>query len=252
MSTISVYTTTYNALDQEYCAIEGIRSALNFADEVIVVDSHSTDGTVEAIEAINDPRIKIYYIDWLPNIGWAMYKIAKSMAIGRCTKDWCILMDADEVFHELDYDRIKKIPDAVTDNVIGIKFNTLHFYGDYGHLLNGSTAWKDLYTNKVYMVRNKLGIHHGNSGLDIDAHVDRHGIPLRQEDLVHLHVNVFHYGHVKSRTAYLKKQNRMHSFYEGREIENKDLPWVDLNSLGTFTGNHPITMKERLSGNQVL
>jgi hypothetical protein len=67
-----------------------------------------------------------------------------------------------------------------------------------------------------------------------------------------MNVNVFHYGHVKSKTAYLKKQNRMHSFYEGREIDNKDIPRVDLKSLGTFTGNHPITMKERLSGNQVL
>jgi glycosyltransferase involved in cell wall biosynthesis len=246
MSTISVYTTTYNSIDQEYCIVEGIRSALGFADEVIVVDSHSNDGTVEAIESINDPRIKIYEIDWLPRIGWAMYKIAKSMAIGRCTKDWCVLMDADEVFHELDYDKIKKVPYSVADNIIGVKFNTLHFYGDYKHLLNGSKSWKDLYTNKVYMVRNGLGIHHGNSGMDIDAHVDRYGIPLKQEYLVHLNISAFHYGHIRSDAAYLKKQNRMHSFYEGKEVNNTAIDRIDLKNLGTFIGTHPITMKNRV------
>ena len=246
MSTISVYTTTYNAIDQEYCVVEGIKSALCFADEVIVLDSHSTDETIDAIKSIGDQRIKVYYIDWLPSIGWAMYKIAKSMAIGRCTKDWCILMDADEVFHEDEYDKIKKIPEKLGKDLIGVKFNTLHFYKDYEHILNGCAKWKDLYTNKVYMVKNGLGIHHGNSGMDIDAHLDRHGMPLNQELLVHLNINVFHYGHLRSDEAYLKKQNRMHSFYEGKVIENKEVNHIDIRDLGTFSGKHPINMRNRI------
>jgi len=246
MSTISVYTTTYNAIEQEYCVIEGIKSALGFANEVIVVDSHSTDGTIDAIKSIGDPRIKIYYIDWLSGIGWAMYKIAKSMAIGRCTGDWCVLMDADEVFHENEFEKIKNIPKIVSENIIGIKFNTLHFCEDYNHILNGNKNWKDLYTNKVYMVRNGLGIHHGNSGMDIDAHVDRYGIPLLRGNLVHLNINVFHYGHIRSDIAYLKKQNRMRSFYEGKVIEDTAVTHVDLGDLGTFSGEHPINMKSRI------
>jgi len=242
---ISVYTTTYNSIDQEYCVIEGIKSALEFADEVVVLDSHSTDGTIESIKSIGDPRIKIYFIDWLPSIGWAMYKIAKSMAIGRCTKDWCVLMDADEVFHEFDAKIIKDIPNKVTENIIGIKFNTLHFYKDYYHLLNGCPKWKDLYTNKVYMVRNGLGIHHGNSGMDIDAHLDRYGIPLKAEKIAHLNVNVFHYGHVRSDKAYLEKQNRMHSFYEGKEVNSEGISWIT-EELGTFSGEHPKYMKSRI------
>ena len=252
MSTISVYTTTYNAIDQEYCVVEGIKSALGFADEVIVLDSHSTDGTIDAINAIGDDRVKIYYIDWLPNIGWAMYKIAKSMAIGRCTKDWCVLMDADEVFHENEYVKIKQVPDILSPEIVGVKFNTLHFYGDHKHILNGCKGWKDLYTNKVYMVRNGLGIHHGNSGMDIDAHVNRYGIPLPQENLVHLNLNVFHYGHLRSDKAYLKKQNRMHTFYEGKTVEHKEVPHIDLNNLGTFSGEHPINIRDRIEKKRVL
>jgi len=247
MSTISVYTTTYNAIEQEYCVIEGIKSALGFADEVIVVDSHSTDGTVEAIQAIGDPRVKIHQIEWIPRIGWAMFKIAKSISAGLCTSDWCVLMDADEVYHEMEYEKIKRIPSSVTDNIIAVKFNTLHFYKDYEHLLNGYSGWKDLYTSKVYMFRNNLGIHHGNSGMDIDAHVDLHGIPLDISKIVHVNINVFHYGHVRSEEAYLKKQNRQHGFYHGKVLNDTSVKWIDLNDLGTFKGNHPVEMQHRIT-----
>jgi len=246
MSTISVYTTTYNAIEYDYCPIEGIKSALQFSDEVIVIDSCSTDGTVESIRAIGDDRIKIYSIDWLESIGWAMNKISRSMGIGRCTKDWCILMDADEVFHEKDYDRIKMLSETSPKEVIGIKFNTLHFYVDYDHVLNGYSGWKDLYTNKIYMVRNGLGIHHGNSGMDIDAQVDRHGIPLNHKFITYYGVDVFHYGHVRSEEAYLKKQNRMHSFYSGCIVNETSIKKIDLNSLNLFVGSHPETMRTKI------
>ena len=252
MSTISVYTTTYNAIEQEYCIVEGIRSALGFADEVIVVDSNSTDDTIDAIKSIGDDRVKIYSIDWLPNIGWAMYKIAKSMSIGRCTKEWCVLMDADEVFHEDDSGKIRGITDCVGNSVSGIRFNTLHFYKDYRHVLNGSNAWKDLYTSKTYMVRNGLGIHHGNSGMDIDAHVDRHGIPVEQSKIFNLNVNVFHYGHVRSAEAYAKKQNRMHSFYEGKELVYSSPKEIDIERLNIFSGDHPKEMKNKVEKHLVI
>jgi glycosyltransferase involved in cell wall biosynthesis len=244
--TISVYTTTFNALREEYCVIEGIKSALQFADEVVVLDSHSTDGTVDAIKAIGDDRIKIYYIDWLNSIGWAMYKIAKSMALGRCTKDWCVLMDADEVFHDKDLWDIHQLPFLANDKINAFRFNTLHFYKDYDHLLNGNPRWKDLYTKKVYMVRNGLGIHHGNSGMDIDAHLDRYGIPLKEESIMDTGINVYHYGHVRSDQAYLEKQNRMHSYYEGKEINRTKIDWIDTNDLKRFEGLHPSFMKDKI------
>jgi hypothetical protein len=155
-------------------------------------------------------------------------------------------MDADEVFHEADYDRIKKIPESVGEGVQAIRFNTLHFYKDYYHLLNNSTGWKDMYTSKVYMVRNGLGIHHGNSGTDIDAHLDRYGIPIKEDSIVHLTPSVFHYGHVRSDYAYLNKQNRMHTYYEGKPIKNESVVWIPEDKLTTFSGKHPDVMKKRV------
>jgi len=247
MSTISVYTTTFNALSMEYCILEGVKSALCFADEIVVVDSGSTDGTIEALRSLEDERIKIYHLDWLKNIGWAMYKIIKSMAIGRCTSDWCVLMDADEVIHEKDFERIKRIPHSVSDNIVAVKFNTLHFYRDYKHLLNGTSKWKDLYTNKIYMVRNGLGIHHGNSGMDIDAHLDRHGMPIGKDHIVHAKIDMFHYGHVRSASTYLKKQNTMDSYYHGKEITRESVPWIEEADLTAYSDSHPCAMKSTIA-----
>jgi len=247
MSTISVYTTTYNVIQQEYCFIEAIKSALGFADEVVVCDGGSTDGTVEAIMAIGDPRIKIVTCKWLHSIGWGMHKILRTVAIGNCTSDWCVLMDADEVFHENSYPSIKKIPMHMGSDILAVRFNTLHFYKDYWHLLNGYSGWKDLYTSKIYMVRNGFGIHHGNSGLDIDAHVDNRGVAIEDRHCVNVQVYVHHYGHVRSEEGYARKQSRMHSQYEGKKIEYKNAYNIDLKELVTFSGPHPKVMEELIN-----
>lgn len=251
MKTISVYTTTTNAIEGEFTAVESIRSALGFADEVIVIDGGSIDSTLTNICLINDHRIRVFNNQWLHTIGTGMYPINKSLGMGRCTSEWCILMDSDEVFHESDYERIRTIPEHVGDNIVAVEFNTLHFYRDYYHLLNGCSEWKDLYTKKIYMVRNGLGIHHGSVGGDPDAHVMCDGSPIPRDRVLTANVSVFHYGHVRSREYYLKKTAQLHGHFNGKDIDyqklDKEFKWVPWEKLSTFSGDHPKVMKERIA-----
>jgi len=249
MSKISVYTMTTNSIVSEYTTIEGIKSALLFADEVVVLDGRSTDNTIDKIKEIDDDRIKIYTNRWLPSLGKAMWAINKSLALGRCTGDWCILMDADEVYHEKDVEAIKRLTGSVADNIIAIEFNTLHFYKDYKHLLNGCKDWKDLYTHKIYMVRNGLGIHHGAVGLDPDNHVDNDGQLIPLENRVMVDVCSYHYGHVRSAEKYVDKYNMIERAFHGDNHINKtvdNFEWVSEEKLTDFTGTHPAVMEDRI------
>jgi glycosyltransferase involved in cell wall biosynthesis len=182
-----------------------------------------------------------------------MTGINKSLALGYCTGDWCVLMDSDEVYHEEDAEAIRRLPDVVSSDIVGIEFNTLHFYKDYFHLMNGCPDWKDLYNHKVYMVRNGLCIHHGAVNTEPDAHVDLHGKPIDPSKTMLAKIRVFHYGHARSREAYVKKLNHIEGRHSGWKWKPKtvdDFEWISDNKLVDFKGNHPLVMRERLSAGQ--
>ncbi len=62
-------------------------ASVSFADEVIVVDSGSVDGTVEIAEALG---ARVFRRDW-PG-----FAAQKNFAIAQCTGDWILSLDADE------------------------------------------------------------------------------------------------------------------------------------------------------------
>lgn len=253
MTKISAYTMTTDAIKNEYFSVEGIKSALLFADEVVVLDGGSTDNTIEQIEQIGDPRIKIYTNKWLHSLGKSMTGINKSLSLGYCTGDWCILMDSDEVYHEEDVEAIKRLPNVVSSDIVGIEFNTLHFYKDYWHMMNGCPDWKDLYTHKVYMVRNGKCIHHGAVNTEPDAHVDLHGRPLDPEKTIMTNVKVYHYGHARSKEAYIRKLNHIegrHSGWKWKPVKADSFEWLPDDKLTKFDGTHPAVMKDRIIAGQ--
>lgn len=120
---ISGYTTSRNALTMVYPFTESILSVLEFADEVIVVDTSKTtsktisdpqEGTLEQLLELSkrDSRVKIYHteeFDWkAPNHGIFDGK-TKALARSKCTGDFLFQFDLDEIVHLNDAKKIRPL-----------------------------------------------------------------------------------------------------------------------------------------------
>jgi CDP-glycerol glycerophosphotransferase (TagB/SpsB family)/glycosyltransferase involved in cell wall biosynthesis len=72
----------------EIINIDEVLTNVQFADEIIVVDSFSTDGTLDRIK--KRPRVKLIQRPFVN------YTDQKSFAMAQATNDWVLFMDADE------------------------------------------------------------------------------------------------------------------------------------------------------------
>ena len=83
MSKISAYIIAYNEAAKIRAAIESI----SWADEVLVVDSHSTDGTTEIAQSMGARVIQVSFIG---------FGDLRNQAVAACAHDWVFSLDADE------------------------------------------------------------------------------------------------------------------------------------------------------------
>jgi glycosyltransferase involved in cell wall biosynthesis len=81
---ISAVIITYN----EDIHIASVLENLKFTDEIIVVDSNSTDGTIEKIK--NHPKVKLIIRPFVN------YTDQKTYALEQASNDWVLFLDADE------------------------------------------------------------------------------------------------------------------------------------------------------------
>ncbi len=76
-------------------------SVVGLADEIVMVDSGSTDGTVAVAKSFG---ARILHQEWLG------FGPQKNFAIAQCTSEWILSLDADEV---LSSELISAVPDSI-------------------------------------------------------------------------------------------------------------------------------------------
>jgi len=81
---LSILVLCYNNADQ----ISTLLKNIDFADEIVVVDSFSTDGTVEAIKKHKDVILKQYHFQ--------NFSAQRNFAISLSSNDWVLFIDTDE------------------------------------------------------------------------------------------------------------------------------------------------------------
>ncbi|MCP2025991.1 glycosyltransferase involved in cell wall biosynthesis [Flavobacterium sp. HSC-32F16] len=83
---LSVLIITFN--EERY--IKSLLESIDFADEIIIVDSYSTDSTAEIVKSFSNVKlIEKQFID---------YTSQRNFAIDQAKNDWILFIDADECF----------------------------------------------------------------------------------------------------------------------------------------------------------
>jgi len=157
--TLSGYTTTLNCIEGGYPWVQSLKSMLGFCDEVVVVDGGSTDGTYEQLltlaEEFDQLKISSVARDWA-HPRFAVFDGAqKATARRNCTMQYCWQQDADEVIHENDYEKIRRLLTVFPQHVDIISLPVVEFWGDTGKTRMDVTPWK------WRVSRNKPEITHG-------------------------------------------------------------------------------------------
>lgn len=272
---VSAFTICHNSIRNQYPVIESIKSVVDKVDELIVVDGHSTDGTVEAIKNLKNDKIKIIQdkdTKWEDD--WIYWRMGKNWARGfdECTGDWIIKFDTDYIFEDGYFLRQEfELLDSLNDDVYVLFVSRRNFQITNSYFYKNK---KTLAVNKGLCKQNNIDVRWGydlkNWGLCDEAIVyEKTENNLLQGKLLSFLnrrekltiCDVFNYGYC-FRDEEIGKElmfRNMRAFYkqQGRSFKNKDECWVDYKrSCETYfkinkseylsIDEHPIYVRDRI------
>src|SRR5262245_43112500 len=125
---LSIYTGVRDGLFYDFHVEAMLRHHVPLADEIVVNEGYSSDGTFEAISDI-DPKIKVHRFHWDRSDPNAWHRHFKNQARRLCTGDWCILLDCDEFIADWEFDRLRTFLESTDRSIVPIRF--VHFYANY-------------------------------------------------------------------------------------------------------------------------
>jgi hypothetical protein len=258
---ISGFTMGRNARKLYYPMKQSVMSILPLVDEFIVAlgDSDADDKTRMEIESIGSNKIRI--VDTV----WNIEKYPKGMehahqtdvAKAACRGDWLFYLQSDEVIHEHDLPVIRnRCTELYRDEEVeGLLFDYLHFWGDYDHYQNNH-CW---YRKEIRIIRNQPDIHSWESAQSFRKIPGFDGIHYRQKEntfklkVANSGARVFHYGWVRPPELMNSKIRSFSINHRGAkmvgEMEKNDLfrgyfDYGNLSKLQVYSGSHPAVMKD--------
>lgn len=107
------------ALNEEDRIEDALKSCLEVADEIVMVDSHSTDKTVEIAKKYGAKIFKKKFVD---------YGSQKNFALQKTKNEWVLNLDADERVSDRLKDEILKLKKGIGVEADGFLFNRKTFY----------------------------------------------------------------------------------------------------------------------------
>lgn len=102
-------------------SLESVKEAV---DELILVDTGSTDNTVEIFKSYGG---KVFYQEWQDD-----FSAPRNLALSKATGDWLILLDADESFSSATRQNIRAVIEQAAPDTQGLLIRMINYDKDTG------------------------------------------------------------------------------------------------------------------------
>jgi glycosyltransferase involved in cell wall biosynthesis len=215
---ISVYTAMRDCIRHDYPYLEMLRHHLPLADEIVVNEGFSTDGTFETLQNL-DSKIRVFRTRWQPEAGEDWWIHFKDAARRQCRGDWCIHLDSDEFIPEWEFDRIREHLSTTSDMMIPVRF--VNFYG------NSRVYHSD--PSKSHWVTRKMIVHR-NLQEEIEFWGDGSNVKLKDRDFTwetsSETFTVHHFGGVRRPGRLRQSWWLQGRFRTGRSIRVRPPQWL--------------------------
>ena len=170
-------------------------SVKDFADEIIIADTGSEDNTKEICKKFG-PKTKFFDFKWVDD-----FSAARNESLKHATKDWILILDADEL---IDAENKNKIKDAIQNaekNCVGFSIEQRSYIKEIseGARKNNSdfAPAKDfsfyIPNNMVRIFRNNLGIEFKHRIHElVEESIKEKNLQYKKTDII-----IHHFGSVK-------------------------------------------------------
>ena len=239
----------------DYPYLESLRSLLPLVDEVHVNVGIGDDQTLERLKGFaakeGHGKVHLFESHWPlddpeKRRGGKILSDQTNLALDRCTGDWCIYIQADEVLHEDDYPAIRQAMSAGLSrpDVDGLLFDYRHFYGSYDIIQHSRSAHR----------REVRAVKHSSLPRSVGDAQSFRLADGRKPRVIRSGARIFHYGWVRTPEAMKSKTAFMDSLYHGADSSRPDgTPHTGENyrykriwGLRRFNETHPAVMKDRI------
>jgi len=200
-----------NGIRNGYPFLESIRSMVDIADEFLISDGYSEDGTYDLLETASKkfPNIKLYRDPWSCSGYGEFIAVMTNKLKERAQCEWVYNLQADEIIHEGMLSKLKRLTDGSPSQFGSYAVTFLHFVGDFYHVETNPG-----YDTAVRLVPNVEKNYVADDGWTFRGELEPIGL-IKSPPL-------FHFGWVFSKDNIFKRKNQAENIHREQESYQQD------------------------------